>query len=91
MDVQLVLEASAIATIMSAGISYFTFRKSSKLTYITQERKAWRTEIRKIAEELEMCSYIDRKHVLVKLKTRINAYGYTDSKNDRNMSINNGI
>lgn len=91
MDVQVVLEASAIATIMGAGISYFTFRKSSKLTYITQERKAWRTEIRKIAEELEMCSYIDRKHVLVKLKTRINAYGYTDSKNDGNIGEDSHI
>ena len=30
MDIQVILEASAIATIVGAGISYFTFRKSSK-------------------------------------------------------------
>lgn len=39
MDMQLVLEISAIATIISAGISYITFRKSSSLTYVTQERR----------------------------------------------------
>lgn len=46
MDIQVVLEVSAIATIIGVGISYFTFRKNSKLTYITQERKEWRAGIR---------------------------------------------
>ena len=80
MDIQVVLEASAVATVIGAGISYLTFRNSSKLTYITQERKEWRAEIRKIAEKLEECPYENRKQVLVKLKTRINAYGKTDSR-----------
>lgn len=80
MDIQLVLQLSAIATVISAGISYITFRKSSNLTYITQERKEWREAIRRIAEELEQCSYQKRKRVLVQLKTRINAYGL-DSEN----------
>lgn len=75
MDIQLVLQLSAVATVISAGISYITFRKSSNLTYITQERKEWREAIRRIAEELERCPYEKRKHVLVQLKTRINAYG----------------
>lgn len=79
MDIQVVLEASAIATIVGAGISYFTFRKTSRLTYITQERKEWRTEIRNIAEELERYSYNERQQVLAKLKTRINAYGENNS------------
>lgn len=57
----LVLEILAIATIISAGISYITFRKSSNLTYITQERKEWREAIRRIAEKLEKCSYKKRK------------------------------
>ena len=83
MDIQLVLEISAIATIISAGISYITFRKSSSLTYVTQERKEWREAIRRIAEELEKCSYEKRKKVLVQLKTRINAYGL-NSKNELN-------
>lgn len=83
MDIQLVLEISAIATIISAGISYITFRKSSSLTYVTQERKEWREAIRRIAEELEKCSYKKRKKVLVQLKTRINAYGL-NSKNELN-------
>lgn len=80
MDIQVVLEASAVATVIGAGISYLTFRNSSKLTYITQERKEWRAEIRNIAEKLEECPYENRKQVLVKLKTRINAYGKTDSR-----------
>lgn len=75
MDIQLVLEVSVIATLISAGMSYLTFRKSSSLTYVTQERKEWREAIRRIAEELETCPYENRKHVLVQLKTRINAYG----------------
>lgn len=79
MDVQLVLELSAITAIISAGISYITFRKSSNLTYITQERKEWREAIRRIAEELEECPYKERKKVIVQLKTRINAYGLTNT------------
>ena len=85
MDIQVVLEASAVATVIGAGISYLTFRNSSKLTYITQERKEWRAEIRKIAEKLEECPYENRKQVLVKLKTRINAYGKTDSRKTWNI------
>ena len=51
MDIQLVLEVSAIATVISAIISYLTFRRSSNLTYVTHERKEWREAIRKIAED----------------------------------------
>lgn len=80
MDIQVVLEASAVATVIGAGISYLTFRNASKLTYIMQERKEWRAEIRKITEELEECSYKNRKRVLVKLKTRINAYGKFENR-----------
>lgn len=75
MDIQLVLEISAIATGISAVIGYITFHKSSGLTYVTQERKEWRDAIRNIAAELEKCSYKKRRQVLVELKTRINAYG----------------
>lgn len=57
MDIQLVLEVSVIATLISAGMSYLTFRKSSSLAYVTQERKEWREAIRRIAEELETCPY----------------------------------
>lgn len=81
MDIQLVLEVSAIATVISAIISYLTFRRSSNLTYVTHERKEWREAIRKIAEDLEKTPYENRDNVLVKLKTRINAYGY-DGKDE---------
>ena len=81
MDIQLVLEVSAIATVISAIISYLTFRRSSNLTYVTHERKEWREAIRKIAEDLEKTPYENRDNVLVKLKTKINAYGY-DGKDE---------
>lgn len=75
MDIQLVLEMSALVALVSAVISYVTFRKSSGLVYVTQERKEWRDSIRLIAEKLETCTYKKRHSVLVQLKTRINAYG----------------
>ena len=61
MNIQLVLEISAVVTVISAGISYITFRKTSSLTYVTQERKEWREAIRRITEELEHCPYKKRK------------------------------
>lgn len=76
MDISVVLEISAVAALISTAVSYLTFRKSSSLTYVTQERKEWREAIRRIAEELEGCTYKKRKQVLVQLKTRINAYGW---------------
>lgn len=57
MDFQIVMELSAVATIIGVIVSYFIFHKTSKLSYITQERKEWRSDIRKIAEEIEVCSY----------------------------------
>ena len=75
MEMQLVFEVSAIASVIGAIISYITFRKTAKLKYITKERKEWRDSIRKVTERLEKCSYNNRRTVLVILKTRINAYG----------------
>lgn len=75
MEMQLVFEVSAIASVIGAIISYITFRKTAKLKYITKERKEWRDSIRKVTERLEKCSYNNRRNVLVILKTRINAYG----------------
>lgn len=44
--------------------------------YITNERKAWRSDIRRIAEEIEAATgYEDIRKPLVELKVRINAYG----------------
>lgn len=76
MDLQIILELSAIVSFIGIIVSYFTFRKSSKLNYITQERKEWRESIWTIVEELERCPYDKRKQVLTKLKTRINTYGF---------------
>lgn len=82
MDLQIILELSAIVSFIGIIVSYFTFRKSSKLNYITQERKEWRESLRTIVEELERCPYDKRKQVLTKLKTRINTYGFC-GKNEK--------
>ena len=65
MEMQLVFEVSAIASVIGAIISYITFRKTAKLKYITKERKEWRDSIRKVTERLEKCSYNNRRNVLV--------------------------
>lgn len=57
MDLQIVLELSAIVSFIGIMVLYFTFRKSSKINYITQERKEWRESLRTIVEELERCPY----------------------------------
>ena len=44
--------------------------------YITNERKAWRSDIRRIAEEIEAATgYEDIRKPLVELKVRINEIG----------------
>lgn len=80
MEIQTVFEVSAIASVIGTIISFIMFRKSTKLKYITKERKEWRCAIREIVEKLENCVYDDRNKILVLLKTRINAYGI-NSKN----------
>lgn len=75
-----IVAPSVVAGIVSATISYFQFHKNNKLIYITNERKEWRSDIRKIAEKMEAANtYEDIRKPLAKLKVRINAYGkYSD-------------
>lgn len=80
MNIQFVIELSAIVGVVTAILSYVTFRKSVKLKYITKERTKWRSAIRKIVTKLELCPYDKRNQILVSLKTRINAYGIDQNK-----------
>ena len=71
-----VLTSSVVAGVISSLVAYFQFHKNNKLVYITNERKAWRSDIRRIAEEIEAATgYEDIRKPLVELKVRINAYG----------------
>ena len=72
----MVLTSSVVAGVISSLVAYFQFHKNNKLVYITNERKAWRSDIRRIAEEIEAATgYEDIRKPLVELKVRINAYG----------------
>ena len=71
-----VLTSSVVAGVISSLVAYFQFHKNNKLVYITNERKAWRSDIRRIAEEIEAATgYEDIRKPLVELKVRIKAYG----------------
>lgn len=48
-----IVAPSVVAGIVSATISYFQFHKNNRLIYITNERKEWRSDIRKIAEKMD--------------------------------------
>lgn len=78
-----ILASSVVAGIVSATVAYFQFHKSNKLVYITNERKEWRSDIRKIAVAIEAAATYDEiRKPLVELKVRINAYGkHTDDVN----------
>lgn len=78
-----VLASSVVAGIISATIAYFQFHKNNKLVYITNERKEWRSDIRKIAKEIEAAdTYKVIRKPLTELKVRINTYGkYSDDYN----------
>lgn len=75
MNNSVILGSAVIAAIISGGISYFTSRQQGKLQYITDERRKWREQIRKIAENLYGAAYEDTLKILVSLKVRINSLG----------------
>lgn len=75
MNISVILGSAVIAAIISGGISYFISRQQGKLQYITDERRKWREQIRKIAENLYGATYEDTLKILVSLKVRINSLG----------------
>lgn len=71
-----ILTSSIIASLISAVVAYFQFKKNNQLIYITGERQKWREDIRTIAERIEESKTLeDIEKTLVDLKVRINAYG----------------
>ncbi len=83
MDLKTVLTSSVIAAIITGLLSLITNfsnqKNDSKIKYVTEERKNWRQEIRKICDELNNSnSKEDVQRQLIKLKVKINAFGNTD-------------
>lgn len=70
-----VLSATVIAAIVSAWFSYVGSRKEHQLKYITDDRKQWRTEIRRIASELQNVTGEDESRLFEDLGMYINPYG----------------
>lgn len=94
MDLKTVLTSGVIAAVITGLISFISAmvssNKEAQLSRITDERKAWREEIRRIAEELSIINIDNDKDklnlivLLTKLKIRINSRGFLtqDSSNE---------
>lgn len=83
MDLKTVLTSSVIAAVITGLLSLITNfsnqKNDNKIKYVTEERKNWRQEIRKICDELNNAnSKEDVQRQLIKLKVKINAFGNTD-------------
>lgn len=75
MDLDNILGSIVISGIITTVFTFINTRHSSKLSYITNERKQWREEIRKLAEEIYGSTQFTIGKITTKLKVRINAYG----------------
>lgn len=61
MSVQLILEVSAFASILSTIMSYVIFQKKTGLKYIIERHQKWRDSVRKIAKKIGDCPYKKKK------------------------------
>ena len=92
MDFNTILGSSVIAALISALIAAYGTRRQDKLKYITSERKEWRSDIRKIASQIQACD--NQKELLVlitDLEVRINAYGVNENKGYKNYLVDSHI
>lgn len=76
MTLKLILTSTVIATIVSGLFAFYQNYRSNKLSKITDERKAWRDDIRMISKNI--MTYTNEHKLekeITKLKVKINAYG----------------
>ena len=76
MTLKLILTSTVIATIVSGLFAFYQNYRSNKLSKITDERKAWRDDIRIISKNIMTYTNeykLDKE--ITKLKVKINAYG----------------
>lgn len=70
------LSSTVVSAVVTALVNYLNSKKTAYIDDITKERKAWREQLRSIAEKISKC--VDReqlKEAICELKVRINAYG----------------
>ena len=84
---EILLSSTLIAGFISALVTLINNKKNNNLKYITEERKAWRVEIRNIVDELENTNYYNRNKILQRLKVRINPYGKIDDMKSHDSHI----
>lgn len=73
------------STVIVGIIGFVQWRHDKNLKHITEERKAWRDDLRNIAVILQTANEDDLKKVLTALKVRINTLGYVFNKNDNSI------
>lgn len=84
MEIQLItiiMSSTVISALISATLTFIQNRKNSNLQHITLERKEWREQLRSISEEIWIADIENIDKILVKLKVRINAYGFLEADN----------
>ena len=68
MDIKLILSSAVILAVISGCVAVLNFRRQNNPQYIIGERKAWREEIRKIAQELNGASYKGKVQMITYLR-----------------------
>lgn len=91
MSWELILTSTVIATIVSGLFAFYQNYRSNKISKITDERKAWRDDIRIISKNI--MAYTNEHKLekeITKLKVKINAYGNSTfyDKKDPEISTN---
>lgn len=78
-----ILSSGAMGALIAAILKNIQTEKNNSLNYITEERKKWRSKIRKIGEKIQKCEYGDNsiKEYLWELSSNINAYGKSEKNN----------
>ena len=84
MDWKTILTSGVIAAIVAGVIELVKMNNSNKATYIISQREEWREKIRTITAEICESDYDHICIPLTNLKTRINAYGKTESTPEKN-------
>ena len=71
----IVLSSSVLVGIITSIVTFVNNRKNNNLKYITEDRREWRKEIKKIVDDLSVFKFREKEAVLARVKVRINPYG----------------
>lgn len=82
MSLNLILGPTVIAAIIAGIVSLYTLRKNNQIQYMMNEEKERCGVLREIISRLEEANYDETLKVLTDLKSRINAFGMTETTTD---------